>query len=279
VTVIEQWVPGPAGAPPVRLLILRPDGAQGPLPLFFHIHGGGFVSGRPEDQMSRNRFFAHDLQCLVISVAYRRPPETSYPGPVEDCYAALLWAYRNAEMLGIDPDRIAVGGQSAGGGLAAALCLLARDRAEVPVLFQLLIYPMLDDRTGSADEADPQFYAGEYCWTAANNRFGWKSMLGEEPGGPDVSAYASPARADDLSGLPSTFISTGALDLFVDEDIAYARRLIRAGVATELHVYPGGFHGFDMIPETDIKSRFVHDYHEAMRRAFYPRVVADRQSA
>jgi acetyl esterase/lipase len=245
VIVTSDTVPGRDGAPDIHVLIYRPQGAAGPLPLLFHIHRGGYVSGSPESQTPRNSFFAQDIGCLVISVAYRRRPETIFPGSLEDCYAALHWAFHNADALGIDPSRIAIGGQSAGGGLTAALCLLARDRKEIPVAFQLLVYPMLDDRTGAANEVDPQKYAGEFCWTAANNHFGWASMLGGEPGGPDVTPYASPARAADLSGLPPTLITVGALDLFVVENIEYARRFIRAGVPTELHVYPGGFHGLD----------------------------------
>jgi acetyl esterase/lipase len=198
-------------------------------------------------------------------VDYRLAPETPHPGPVEDCYAALKWLYTHADELGVDPKRIAIGGASAGGGLAAALGLLTRDRGEVPLVFQLLIYPMLDDRTVTT--TDPHPYTGEFIWTAEANRFGWRSLLGQEPGGPDVSPYAAAARAESLAGLPSTFISVGALDLFLEEDIEYARRLIRAGVPTELHVYPGAYHGFNLTADAQVSQVAARDQLAALKRA------------
>jgi acetyl esterase/lipase len=203
--------------------------------------------------------------CAAVSVDYRLAPETPHPGPVEDCYAALMWLHAHAAELGVDPDRIAIGGASAGGGLAAALALLARDRGEVALAFQLLIYPMLDDRT--VTHSDPHPLTGEFIWTPDANRFGWFSLLGQEPGGADVSPYAAAARAEDLAGLPPTYISVGALDLFLEEDMEYARRLIRAGVPTELHVYPGAYHGFNMTPNARIVQSFTRDVTSALRRA------------
>jgi acetyl esterase/lipase len=185
----------------------------------------------------------------------------------EDCYAALKWVYTHARDLGVDAARIAIGGESAGGGLTASLALLTRDRGEVPLVFQLLIYPMLDDRTGTL--ADPHPYTGEYIWTADSNRFGWKALLGQEPGGPDVSPYAAAARAQHLEGLPPAFIGVGTLDLFLEEDLEYARRLIRAGVPTELHVYPGAYHGFLLlVPGARVSQSFARDYLNALTRAF-----------
>jgi triacylglycerol lipase len=143
--------------------------------------------------------------------------------------------------------------------------LLARDRGEVPIIFQRLIYPMIDDRTVTTDAPHP--FTGEFVWTAASNRFGWASLLGQEPGGSDISPYAAAARAEDLAGLPPTFISTGALDIFLDEDLVYAQRLIRAGVPTELHVYPGAYHGFNIVPTADVTRRFMRDGQEALKRA------------
>jgi triacylglycerol lipase len=166
--------------------------------------------------------------------------------------------------LGIDPARIAVEGESAGAGLAAALTLLARDRGEFAIIHQHLIYPMLDDRTCVA-ETHP--YAGEFVWTPESNLFGWSSLLGCAPGGNGISCYAAAARAEDLSGLPSTFIAVGALDLFAQEDIEYARRLIQAGVPTELHVYAGAYHGFELAADAQVSIRAQGNSISALRRA------------
>jgi acetyl esterase/lipase len=161
---------------------------------------------------------------------------------------------------------VAIGGASAGGGLAAALGLLTRDRGEVPLTYQLLIFPMLDDRTVTTQ--DPHPYTGEFMWTHNANRFGWTALLGGEPGGPDISPYAAAARAQRLAGLPPTYIAVGALDLFLEEDLEYARRLMREGVPTELHVYPGAYHGFIMTPTARVTRAFNRDYLDALRRAF-----------
>ncbi|HEX2910919.1 MAG TPA: alpha/beta hydrolase [Chloroflexia bacterium] len=203
--------------------------------------------------------------CAVVSVDYRLAPETPFPGPIEDCYAALKWFHSNAGELGVDPNRLAIGGASAGGGLAACLGLLTRDRAEIPLVFELLIYPMLDDRT--AVTADPHPYVGEFIWTPASNHFGWSALLGQEPGSDGVSPYAAAARAEKLEGLPPTYISVGTLDLFLEEDLEYARRLIRSGVPTELHVYPGGFHAFNLWAEAQISKAFERDLMVALKRA------------
>ncbi len=272
-TCEDILVPGRDGAPPVRVLVYRPidvkPGEQ--LPAVLHVHGGGFVIWKPEVNDARNRYLAGDLRCVVVSVDYRRPPETPFPGPVEDCYTALRWLHAAASELGVDRTRIAVKGESAGGGLAAALALLARDRKEVSIVFQQLVYPMLDDRTGSAADAQTRpSYRGRLVWTAENNRFCWHAMLGREPGQGAVSPYCAPARADDLTGLPPTFVQVGTLDLFLDEDLRYATRLLQAGVPTELHVYPGAFHGFDVLPGTRIEAAFSRDAQEAMRRALQP---------
>lgn len=266
VNTSERWFAGPAGAPDVRVLVHRPkQPAARLLPAFLHLHGGGYVLGSPEANVARNEWLVRQLGCVVVAVDYRLAPETPFPGPVEDCHAALLGLHTHAAELGVDPTRIAIGGESAGGGLAAALGLLARDRAQVPVAFQLLLYPMLDDRTGPRPDAHP--YTGEFVWTPEDNRFGWASLLGREPGGEGVSPYAAPARAENLAGLPPTFLAVGALDLFLEEDIEYARRLMRAGVATELHVYPGAYHAFDLVATAGVALQFERDYREALRRA------------
>jgi triacylglycerol lipase len=259
--------PGPDGAPDISLLVYRPAETSGPLPCLFHIHGGGYVIGSAEEVEPRHRERVADLGCVLVSVNYRLAPETRHPGPVEDCYAGLAWTFAHAEELGVDLARVGVTGESAGGGLAAALALLARDRGEYPLAFQHLVYPMLDDRTCS--DLEPHPYAGDYIWTPHNNAFGWSALLGCEPGSPDVSPYAAAARATDLTNLPPAFITTGALDLFVDEDIDYARRLNRAGVPVELHVYPGGVHGYDLHPTADVAVRARRDSRDALQRLLF----------
>lgn len=263
-----RTVPGPAGAPDVSLLIYTPEG-DGPLPCIYHIHGGGYVGGAAKMLEFVHRPLAEDLGCVIVSVDYRLAPETPHPGPIDDCYAGLEWTFASADALNIDAARIGVMGESAGGGLAAALALLARDRGDYRLAFQHLTYPMLDDRTCAA--ADPHPHAGEFIWTPHNNRFGWRALLGRAPGGKGVSPYAAAARADDLADLPPAFIATGSLDLFLEEDIEYARRLIRAGVPTELHVYPGGFHGFDIHPTASVAAVARRDRIAALRRAMAPR--------
>lgn len=240
----ERSAPGLNGAPDVRLVVYEPEARAGTVPALLFIHGGGFVGGTADNGEPFNRRIVAELGIVIVSVDYRLAPETRYPGPVEDCYAALLWMHREAAALGIDPARIAVEGVSAGGALAAALALMVRDRGEVSLAFQSLIYPMLDDRRA---KAAPDGVTGKVAWFRESNAFGWASLLGEEAvGGPDVPAYASPARAEDLSGLPPTYIGAAALDMLVYENADYATRLIAAGVPTQLQVYPRAFHGFDV---------------------------------
>ena len=239
----DRRIPGPKGSPDVRVLVYTPgDRTEAALPAILHIHGGGFVSGSADMSDPNSRAYAVDMNCVVVSVDYRLAPETSFPGPVEDCYAALLWLHGAADSLGVDPARIAVAGESAGAGLVAAVCLLARDRATVRPCYQYLAEPMLDHRSIDSDHA----HVGHFGWTRAHNRFGWSSMLGSQSGAP-VSPYASPALAENLSGLPPTFIHIGAIDLFLEESLDYARRLTRAGVGVELHVWPGAYHAFGAV--------------------------------
>jgi len=250
VDVEELSVPGLDGAPDVRILVYTPPQmVVAPRAALLNIHGGGYVIGRPEQNDRMNRARALDLGCQVFATSYRLAPETVFPGAVLDCFAALCWIAENAAELGIDPDRIALSGESAGGGHAAALAIHARNHRRVvhdgpEICFLLLDSPMLDDRTGS--QPTPHPYTGEFTWTAVHNRFGWASLLGRTPGGIDVPAEAVPARVDDLHELPPTFIVIGSLDLFLEESLEFARRLSRAGVAIELHVIPGGFHGFGL---------------------------------
>ena len=225
----------------VNVRVHRPNDAEGNLPCIYWIHGGGMVVGSNVNDDPRFDNWCPELNCAAVSVEYGLAPEHVYPEPLEDCYAGLRWVYENSESLGIDGSKIGVGGASAGAGLAAGLALLARDRGEIPLAFQALIYPMLDDRqvTVSSQWDDP-------VWPPGSNRFGWDSYLGALRGD-EVPIYAAPARANDLSGLPPAFINVGALDGFCDEDMDYATRLRHAGVPVELHVYPGAPHGFDSL--------------------------------
>lgn len=203
---------------------------------------------------------------MVVSVDYRLAPATPFPGSLEDNYAALRWLYCNAEELGVDRQRIAVGGESAGGGHAAMLAIAARDRGEFPVAYQWLIYPMLDDRTGTHRAVPP--HIGTFVWTREFNKQGWTAFLGVEAGSADVPVVAAPARLTKLAGLPPAFIGVGSLDLFVEEDIDYAARLNAAGVPVELHVVPGAYHGFDVIaPEAAVSRRFTQNWLDALSKA------------
>jgi acetyl esterase/lipase len=264
-TVRERHVPGPAGAPDVRILLYQPTLTTQSTAGLLWLHGGGYVGGNVDLEDIRARAMAAELGCVMVSVNYRLAPETPFPGPVEDCYAVLRWLHANAGELGVDTTRLAVGGGSAGGGLAAALALLARDRGEIPLVFQVLIAAMLDDRTVTLEPPHP--YTGEFVWTRESNRFGWSALLGQEPGSDGISPYAAAARAENLAQLPPAFIAVGALDLFLEENMEYARRLLHAGVPTELHVYPGAYHGFQLVPSAWMTQAAARDQISAIRRA------------
>jgi acetyl esterase/lipase len=268
VTSQDQSIPGPQGDPAVRVRVYQPNDRPSILPALLWIHGGGYVMGDIEQDDRLMKQLVTRVGCVAVSVDYRLPPEHPFPAPVEDCYAGLRWLFAHASELGVDSSRIAIGGASAGGGLAAGLALLARDRKEVPVAFQLLIYPMIDDRN-----ATPASYAitDPRVWHRESNRLGWKAYLGRDGGGDHVSPYAAATRATDLTNLPPAYIPVGALDLFIDENIEYAQRLIQAGVPTELHVYPGAFHGFDMFaPSAAVSKQFKAERDNALKRALHP---------
>jgi acetyl esterase/lipase len=263
---VERHIPGPPGAPEVRLWIVDPAPSEKAKPLFLFIHGGGFMMQDPM-LMPRLQETATDCHCVVVSADYRLAPETRYPGALEDNYAALKWAHDHAAELGIDPSRIAVGGESAGGGHAASLAIHARDRNEVPIIFQLLIYPELDDRTGSSQQPPPAI--GQFMWTASANRLAWSSLLGVPAGSSKVPVDAVPARVASVAGLPPAWIGVGSIDLFVEEDMEYARRLVHAGVGTELLVVRGAFHGFDiLVPDAEVSRQFSASWKSALRKAF-----------
>ncbi len=241
--------------PPVRVRVHRTKGATGALPCLYSIHGGGYVIGSYDMDDARFDALCQLVPCVGVSVEHRLAPDVPYPGPLNDCYAGLKWVVDNADSLGIDTGRIGVGGISAGGGLAAALALLARDRGEISLSFQFLECPMLDDRqTTPSSRLD-----NLPIWSKESNTFGWQSYLGDLYGSDDVPYHAAPARADDLSGLPPTFIVVGTVDGFRDEDIAYATRLNQAGVSTELHVYPGLPHGHSIFPPVPAGAQWQRD--------------------
>lgn len=265
VTKRECFTPATATVPAVRLLVYAPENRIGNRPALLNIHGGGYVAGAPEMQEAQNARLASELGMVVVSPDYRLAPETRFPGSIEDCYATLEWIVANAADLSIDRSRIAVGGESAGGGLAAALSLLARDRKQYPIAFQRLIYPMIDDRPNLLAKVGSD--VGRHVWTREANAFGWSCLLGSAYGGTDVSHYAAASRADDLSGLPPVFIACGSLDFFVDENLDYARRLVHAGVSTELHLYPGAPHGFTLMDGSYSCQRFELDSTAALKRA------------
>ena len=261
-----RLVPGPAGAPEVPLLICRPAGVAAAVPVacIYHIHGGGMILGDNRTGLPATLQHAEQLQLAVVSVDYRLAPETPHPGPVEDCYAGLAWTVSHADELGIDPARVIVAGGSAGGGLAAAVALLARDRGGPALAGQLLLCPMLDDRN---DTPSSWQMAGIGVWDRAANEVGWTALLGPARGGPDVSPYAAPARATDLSGLPPAFIDVGSAETFRDEDVAYATRIWQAGGEAELHVWPGGFHGFaGFMPQAALSRAAVEAHAGWLRR-------------
>jgi len=267
VAFAEQLVPRHAAGgegPDVKVFVVNPKpGARGPG--IFHIHGGGFTASSARGSLPAIQLLARTLDCPIVTVDYRLAPETIWSGSLEDNYSALLWMQAHAEEIGVDPARIAVLGESAGGGHAALLTLAARDRGEVSLAFQSLVYPMLDDRAGTSRKGAE--HIGYFGWNPEANRFGWQSFLGCTPGGRKVPQEAVPARVEDLSGLPPAWIGVGGLDLFVDESIDYAARLNRAGVSTELLLVPGAFHGFDsFVGHSAIARRFTAAKVDALRR-------------
>lgn len=271
-TVNARLIPGSTGAPDVPIFVINaesdpPSQKSSPRPALLYLHGGGYVAGSAAGEMVMAQQIALDHDCVVVSVDYRLAPEVRFPGALEDNYAALKWLHTNAAGLGVDANRIALMGTSAGGGHVAMLSATARDRGEVPIHFQLLLSPMLDDRTGSSKMVPP--HIGALIWTSAANRFGWSSFLGVDAGSRNVPRGAVPSRLSDLKGLPPTYIGVGSIDLFVDENVEYARRLVEAGVPVELNVVPGAYHVFFAImPNADISKQFHVSFNQALARSF-----------
>ena len=254
----------------VRLLLYHPPvRTVSPVPAILFLHPSGFISGAPEMFMAANKALAQQHNALVVTVQYRLSPEAVFPAPLQDAYAGLAWLFEHAEQLGVDRDRIVVMGESAGGGLAAMLTLLARDRREYQLVGQVLLYPMLDPRTGTADAPAHNPTTGEFVWTERHNRYAWSALGGVQPIGEAWLPYFSPAEAADVTGLPPTFIAVGALDLFLEEDVEFSLRLSRARVPVELHVYPGGVHGFNFVSST-ITSQYESDLDVALTRMLAP---------
>jgi acetyl esterase/lipase len=264
VTKRDALVPGPAGAPQVPLRIYTPKAhVSEPRGCVFEIHGGGFLMGSIEMMDAWCQVAAATLAVVVVSVEYRLAPEHPFPAGIEDCYAALCWTAQHAAEIGVDAARIAIAGQSAGGGLAAGTALLARDRGFPALRFQLLEIPELDDRL---DTPSMLAFTDTPLWNRPNAVWSWKHYLGANHAG-EVSSYAAPARAEDLTGLPPAYVSTMEFDPLRDEGILYALRLLQAGVPVELHNFPGTFHGSGMIASADVSQRGAREAMDALRRA------------
>ncbi|MBV1880790.1 MAG: alpha/beta hydrolase [Pseudomonadales bacterium] len=275
VSIEDKQIPGAEKGDTAKFRVYQPEQRTGKLPALLWIHGGGYTLGNVEGDDLMTSRWAKELSCVVVSVDYRLAPEHPFPAPLEDCYSALKWLADHADELDVDKSRIVIGGASAGGGLAAGLALLTRDRGEIEIAYQVLVYPMIDDTnlTQASDQVEDTL-----VWSRESNLLGWQAYLGfkpggfksggYEPGGKDVPPYAAATRAEDLSNLPPAFISVGDLDLFLSENIEYAHRLLNAGVSTELHVYHGGYHAFNgLAPMAKVSRRFNDDRDNALKRA------------
>ncbi|MEU7885543.1 alpha/beta hydrolase [Microbispora bryophytorum] len=265
----ERRVPGPDGARDVPLLICRPTTGTGPYPVVYNTHGGGMVAGSNRStELAGELDRAAELGLAVVAPDYRLAPEHPDPAPVEDCYAGLTWVADHGREIDVDPGRIILSGNSAGGALAAGLALLARDRGTPRLLGQMLQFPMLDDR---CDTFSVRQMARVGLWDGLSNLAGWTALLGERRGTAEVSPYAAPARAADLSGLPPALIEVGSVEALRDEGIDYASRVWRAGGEAELHVWSGAFHSFDeWVPEA-VVSRTAHEVRVAWLRRLLSR--------
>jgi acetyl esterase len=261
----DRTIPGHDGSPDVPVRVYRPATATGTLmPGVVMIHGGGFVIGSVDAEHAGAAAVALDTGGVVVSVEYRLAPEHPYPAALEDCYAALCWLHDQAESLHVDPARVALVGVSAGGGLSAATALYARDHGGPAVCFQLLHIPELDDRL---ETPSMQKFVDSPLWNRPLAVQSWRAYLGPLAGTDNVPAYAAPARAVDLSGLPPAYVSTAENDPLRDEGIDYAQRLLQAGVSVELHQYPGTFHGSALVTTAAVSRRAQREASEVLRNA------------
>ncbi|CAH1054529.1 alpha/beta hydrolase [Paenibacillus pseudetheri] len=265
----SQKIPGAAGEMLVK--IYEPAGRDiDKLPAMLWIHGGGYVLGHPDMDDELCERFVQTARCVVVSVDYRLAPEHPYPAAIEDCYAGLVWMTEEAELLGIDKNRVAIAGASGGGGLTAALALMARDKGGPSIIFQMPLYPMLDNR--NITPSSHEITEGGAIWNRTDNLAAWNMYLGEKNDVSGISPYAVPSRAHNLAGLPPTYTCVGQLDLFRDETIEYVTQLAQAGVDVEFHLYPGCFHLFEIfVPEAEVSQRAVQCYIDAMARALHPK--------
>jgi acetyl esterase/lipase len=267
-TVEDADVPAQGSSPAVSLRLYRPKKLTAPAPALYWMHGGGFIIGSPEQDEANSIAFARELGITVAAVRYRLAPDHPAPAAVEDAYAGLKWLHAQAARLNIDPTRIAIGGASAGGGLTATLALVAHDRGEVRPAFQLLVYPMLDDRTVTRSDLDTKHVR---VWSPGSNAWAWSVYLGHAPGAPTASPYAAAARREDLKSLPPAWVGVGTLDLFHDEDVAYAKRLKDSGVPCDLYLVPGAFHGFDIVfRKAGVTRAFWGEQVRALKTALKP---------
>jgi len=268
-SVPSTAVLGASAAPEVSVRVYRPEDQTQHLPAILWIHGGGYCLGSMEQDDYLVRQMVKEVGCAVVSVDYRLAPEHPFPAPLDDCYSALCWLFSNTEQLNVDGSRIGIGGISAGAGLAAGLALLARDQGEVLPIFQALLCPMIDDRSITPSSHS---IADERVWNRNSNIKGWQAYLGPEmSGGAETpSAYAAPSRAEDLTGLPATYIGVGSVDAFVDENTDYAERLNAAGVDTQFEIFPGGFHAFEFtVPGADISRRARDCHYQAIKQGLF----------
>jgi acetyl esterase/lipase len=265
VTLEEKSIPSAFGGPELRIEIIKPvQPKHDKLPLYYSIHGGGMVLGSPAGDRPENAALAVKHGFCCVSVDYRLAPEHVQPSQLQDCYSGLKWCIQHAAELGIDVQKVALGGSSAGAGLAAGLALFIRDQKEFEIHHLRLLRPMLDDRTSTRPEHP---YAGEYVWTRQSNYFGWESVLGHEPGLAEVSEYYVPARAESLAGLPPVYMNVGTVDLFVDESMRFAGQLAFDGVPVEFHVYPGYHHLSPLFPDAYYSKEGARSSEHALLKA------------
>lgn len=267
VSIENVYIAGKNDKQKIRLRIYKPKSISEAMPVLVWMHGGGYIIGNPKQDDASCIQYAREAGITVVSVDYRLAPKHPFPAGLEDCYSTLKWIVSNAQQLGIDNKRIAVGGGSAGAGLAASLAQFTYDQNEIKLIFQLLVYPMLDDRTVLRTDIDD---SNNITWNQKSNQFGWESYLGKKCGDEDMPEYSVAARRKNLSGLPTTWIGVGTLDIFYDEDMAYAQRLKEAGVQCEAYEVFGAFHGFDVF---DSQIPIVQDFKKsqitALKKCFF----------